>query len=161
MPKYRILNREELNILEKDFVQFLVTNGITANDWELLKVEEPEKADAMIGVFSDIVFEKALSKIEFLTKTEATAIICIQFLNDRFKMRGLLADADSGVDFTVKEAIQKAILNPPKGLKVVGDEKPFEKDKHQDIFAFMQQGFEIDNGKFFHALELSQKQTLN
>ena len=161
MPKYRTLNRDELNILEQDFVQFLVTNGITANDWELLKIEEPEKAEQMVGLFSDIVFEKALSKINYLTKTETTAIICIQFSNDGFKMRGLLADADSGIDFTKKEAIKNAIVNPPKCLKVVADEKPFEKDKHQDIFAFMQQGFDIDNGKFFHALELSQKQTLN
>jgi hypothetical protein len=111
--------------------------------------------------FSDIVFEKALSKIEFLIKTETTAVICIQFLSDSFKIRGLLADDDSGIDFTKKEAIQDAVLNPPKGLKIVGKEKPYEQTKNQDIFAFMQQGFEMDNGKFFHVLELSQKHTLN
>jgi hypothetical protein len=161
MPKYRILKRDELQILEQDFVQFLVTNGIMANDWELLKIEEPEKAEGLIEMFSDIVFEKALSKIEFLSKTEATAVICIQFLQESYKIRGLIADENSAIDFTQKEAIQNAILNPPKGLKIVGHEKPYELTKNQDIFTFMQQGFEIDNGKFYHVLELSQKHTLN
>ncbi len=161
MSKYRTLKRDELNILEKDFVQFLVTNGIMANDWELLKIEEPEKAESLIEMFSDIVFEKALSKIEFLSKTEPSAVICIQFLPESFKIRGLITDENSSIDFTQKEAIQNAILNPPKGLKIVGHEKPYEQSKNQDIFAFMQQGFEIDNGKFYHVLELSQKHTLN
>jgi hypothetical protein len=51
MSKYRTLKRDELKILEKDFVQFLVTNGIMANDWELLKIEEPEKAEGLIEMF--------------------------------------------------------------------------------------------------------------
>ncbi len=161
MVKYRRLNDEELKILEQDFVQFLVANGIMANDWELLKVEETEKANELIDIFSDIVMEKALSKIEFLRKNEVASIICVQFLTNAIKVHGLVAEPDSGIDFTNDVAMRTAVLNPPKGLKVISDEQPFVKTRNEDIFDFMQQGFELDSGKFFQALALSQKQSLN
>lgn len=161
MVKYRVLSAEELKILEQDFVQFLVTNSILANDWETLKEEEPDKANELIDIFSDIVMEKALSKIEYLRKNDPTSIICVRFIADRIQINGLVADPNADIDFTDSNAIQLAITNPPKGLKVVSDEQQFVKSRNEDVFAFMQQGFQMDDGKFFQALALSQKQRLN
>lgn len=161
MLKYRRLTNEELNILEEDFVQFLVTNSVMATDWELLKMEEPEKANDLIDIFSDIVMEKALSRIEYLRKNDRTSIICIRFLGETIEIHGLIADEGANIDFTDNEAIKNAILSPPKGLKVISDQQNYVKSRNEDVFAFMQQGFQLDNGKFFHVLALSQKQTLN
>lgn len=161
MLKYRRLTHNELQILEQDFIQFLVTNGVMANDWELLKIEEPKKANELIDIFSDIVMEKALSKIEFLRKNDKTSIICIRFQADSMKIHGLVADERSDIDFTDNNAIQKAVINPPKGLKVISDEQPYIKERNVDVYTFMQQGFQLDDGKFFQVLALSQKQSLN
>ena len=32
MPKYRLLTQDELNELEQEFINYLVVNGITAED---------------------------------------------------------------------------------------------------------------------------------
>ena len=161
MAKYRLLNKAELESLQKEFVQFLASNSITGNDWELLKVEEPVKAERMIGFFSDIVFEKVLAKIEFVRKTDPTSIVCFRFEAEIIKMYGLVTDGDSEIDFTNKEDVSKAILNPPKGLKVISQEKGYDKSRAEDIFTMIKSGCEVDDGKFYHTLALSQKQSLN
>ncbi len=161
MAKYRTLNKAELESLQKEFVEFLVTNGVTATDWELLKVEEPLKAEKMVDLFSDIVFEKVLSKVEFLRKTEPHTIICFRFEPQVIKMYGLIADAESEIDFTNKEDVSMAILNPPKGLKVIAREKGYERTRQEEIFIMIKGGCEVDDGKFYHTLALSQKQSLN
>jgi len=60
MPKYRILSSEELELLEKEFIEFLVINGITADEWQKIKASEPEKTKKFIELFSDVVFEKLM-----------------------------------------------------------------------------------------------------
>ena len=64
--KYRRLRQDELESLEKEFVRFLASNQVTAEDWEKLKAGALEKAEKLIEIFSDIVFEKILSDVEYM-----------------------------------------------------------------------------------------------
>jgi hypothetical protein len=68
--KYTRIPREELSKLEDEFVNFLVVNGITADDWVAIKENEPVNADEMINQFSDVVWESILRSTKFLTKVE-------------------------------------------------------------------------------------------
>ena len=43
MPKYRLLTQDELNELEHEFINYLVLNGITAEDWEDIKKSKQER----------------------------------------------------------------------------------------------------------------------
>ena len=47
--KYERLSKNELEELEKEFVDFLVVNGITAQDWVAIKENEPLNADEIIN----------------------------------------------------------------------------------------------------------------
>ncbi len=73
--KYRRLSTDELQELEKEFVHFLVSNGIAADDWVKLKEEENDKAEALIDTFSDVVMEKVLGKVDFLEKREKSSVL--------------------------------------------------------------------------------------
>ncbi len=64
--KYRRLTSEELKSLEQEFITFLSSHQITAQEWEEYKATSPEAAEEMINLFSDIVFDKILSDITFL-----------------------------------------------------------------------------------------------
>jgi len=77
MPKYRLLNQEELQSLEKEFIDFLVLNGITAPDWEKLKSDE-HTSQRFIEVFSDVVFEKILRQIEYLDRYSKSSIFAFK-----------------------------------------------------------------------------------
>ncbi len=62
MAKFRSLTHEELESMEKEFIDSLVLNGITGEDWEKLKKESPENAEGICESFSDVVFTKILKQ---------------------------------------------------------------------------------------------------
>ena len=68
MPKYRLLTQDELTSMEKEFIDYLVLNSIIADDWQKIKAETPEKAEKIIELFSDVVFEKILRSVKYLLK---------------------------------------------------------------------------------------------
>ena len=74
MAKYRLLTAEELELFEKEFIDYLVVNGITADDWEKIKSEDQFKAEQIMALFSDVVFEKIMRQTQFLNKIEVASI---------------------------------------------------------------------------------------
>ena len=69
--RFRKLTLEELAPLEKEFKQFLIVNNIHDAEWRNLNLNELEKVNALIEVFSDAVLLKVYGKIshlEFHTK---------------------------------------------------------------------------------------------
>ena len=50
--KYERISKVELEKMEKEFIDFLVVNGITAADWVLIKENEPLTADKIINNIS-------------------------------------------------------------------------------------------------------------
>lgn len=63
--KYRRLTDTELAHFEKDFINFLSANTVTGEDWDKVKTETPEKAEELIRIFSDIVFDSILPKAQY------------------------------------------------------------------------------------------------
>ena len=57
--KYKRLASQELEALEKEFINYLATEQITADEWVKMKETTPEKSEELIDVFSDMVYEKA------------------------------------------------------------------------------------------------------
>jgi hypothetical protein len=64
--KYRTLNNIEREEFREEFIQFLASNTIVADDWVKLRKEKPEVANELFERFSDIVFQKVYEKIEYL-----------------------------------------------------------------------------------------------
>jgi hypothetical protein len=155
MPKYRYLSLEELQELEKEFVEYLVLNGITADDWEKLKAEDPEKADKVIELFSDVVFESILRKVEYLEYRTPHEVRTFQCLPDRLVVVGMKAENDPEIDFTDSGFIQSAMENPPYSLRVYTTEKHYEKPRELALFEMTEAGCIISDGRLFKTLCLS------
>jgi hypothetical protein len=155
MPKYRYLSLEELQELEKEFVEYLVLNGITADDWEKLKAEDPEKADKVIELFSDVVFESILRKVEYLEYRTPHEVRTFQCLPDRLVVVGMKAENDPEIDFTDSGFIQSAMENPPSSLRVYTTEKHYEKPRELALFEMTEAGCIISDGRLFKTLCLS------
>ncbi|MFT5436731.1 MAG: cag pathogenicity island protein 24, partial [Ulvibacter sp.] len=64
--KYSRLTKEQFDSLSLEFINFLATQSITAKEWELIKTNEPKVAEEELDIFSDLVWEGVLSKVEFL-----------------------------------------------------------------------------------------------
>lgn len=155
MVKYRRLTFDELKELEKEFVEYLVLNGIVAEDWERMKKEEKEKAEKIIDLFSDVIFESILRKVEYLEFREAKEIKTFQCLNDRLVLVGLSAHSQNDADFTSSSYIQKAIQSPPETLKIYTKEKTYSKSREMELFEMTEAGATISDGHLFKTLCLA------
>ena len=154
MPKYRLLTLEELEALEKEFVDYLVVNGIMADDWVAMKEEQPEEASKIIDLFSDVVFEGIMRKTYFLERRSPKDLHAFQCLPDKIILMGMRAGKHPNADFTKPEFIQQAMQQPPKGLEVYTLEKKYAKQRELEIFDMIQQGCQIADGNLFKSLAL-------
>lgn len=152
MAKYRLLTKEELNELEKEFIEFLVINGITADKWEKLKQEEKEKAEEIIEQFSDVILESVLRKTQYLEHRSPQEIRVFQCLSNKFVLMGLTID-DTSINLTTPEGITKVKQQIP-GTSVYTSEKPYDKTREDEIFELIQRGSMISDGKMFKSIAL-------
>jgi hypothetical protein len=68
--QYERLSTIDLQGLEKQFIDYLVLRGVTSSDWESIKSSDIVKAHQHIDAFSDIVYEKVLTNVKALMRTE-------------------------------------------------------------------------------------------
>jgi hypothetical protein len=155
MAKYRLLTKEELTELKQEFIEYLVVNGITGEAWETLKKEDNEKAEEIVDLFSDVVFEGAMRKINFLVHRSKRELKTFQCLTDRIVLVAMAADAGATVDFTDEAFIKEAVANPPKGLKIYTTSKEYAKQRELELFEMITAGCEISGGNIFKYLSLA------
>lgn len=141
--KYRRLYREELAELRSDFIQFLSANSVTGKDWEAIKSSHPGKAEELIDIFSDIVWEKVLGRIHYLEFRTANRLQVMHFGDSMARM----------IDIRIKQA-SFDFRNPSdladisegrKSLKSLNPEitkgqKKYQKEREMEIFYLMEKG---------------------
>ena len=149
MPKYRLLTKEELLQFEKEFIAYLVVNGITGDEWRQLKTQNPDKAEQITNLFSDVIFEKILRTTKYLTFISHKELFCFQCLDKELILIGIRVTKDSKIDFI------KEIPTSFEGIKIFTKTKKYNKERSLELFDMLQNGCEIDNGKLFKTLCLA------
>ena len=152
MAKYRVLSIAELEEMEKEFIDYLVLNGIAANDWQKLKKSKPKNAEEIIELFSDVVFETIMRKTHYLEKRGEKEMRVLQCLNDKFVLVGINASKIDNADLTNPDYLRQAVHFPPSGLEVFTSEIKYEKLRELEIFEMTQQGYSISNGDLFKTI---------
>ena len=149
MAKYRLLTKEELITFEKEFINYLVVNGITGEDWAVLKKDDPEKAEDITDLFSDVVFEKIMRNAQFLTYRSPKKLYAFQCLADELVLVGVDATIESTVNFV------KTIPTDFSEVKVFTQTKKYLKPRELEIFEMTENGCQIDDGELFKSLCLA------
>ena len=150
MIKYRVLNQVELDELETEFIQFLVVNGVT-DDWVRLKEEEKNKAKTLIELFSDVVWQNIIDKVKFLELYTDRYIQAIQCNSDKFIMVAV-THTDKSFVFTEKIKLETA---SGEDFLLHTSEKEYTKDRGEEIFKLLNQGYQISEGAAFKKLILA------
>jgi len=154
---YRRLTIEELEGLKPEFIRFLATNAVTASDWEKLKSDSPARADELLGLFSDIVFEKILQEVEYLEYRTSHDIKTFHCQQGKILLLGLRAEAGTDFDFTENlsssQMLQKMQSSNAK-LQLYSAEKKYAKKREWEIFNLMENGALIaKEGEMYKVLE--------
>ena len=64
--KYARLTKQQFEELHQEFINFLATQSIAANEWETIKKTKPQIVEEELDVFSDLVWEGVLGKVTYL-----------------------------------------------------------------------------------------------
>jgi len=154
--KYRRLRNEELKELEKDFVKFLATTHVTADDWVKLKATDQEKVEELIGIYSDIVYEKTLKQLEYLEFKTPFDIKTFHCQAEKIVLMGIAVAANSGVDFTknnTPQEMMEMLRKTEQELKIYTAEKAYKGERERELFDMLESGCLISkDGYLFKTL---------
>lgn len=147
MAKYRKLTLEELNEFEKEFIDYLVVNGITADKWVEIKKKDIEKASQIVDLFSDVVFEGILRKVQFLELRSPNYISAIQCLEAKMINVAITSEI-GGLSIDLSEDLSNS-------LKIHRLEKYYKNSREMDLFELLEKGYQISHGDLFKNLLLA------
>lgn len=150
--KYKRLSNEELQALEKEFINFLSSMQITGPDWEKMKKNEAEKAEELIAVFSDVVYDKVLSKIKFLEYRDQKTLNIFKCMDDKIALVGLRVKEHSSLDLTAPDIFSQWTNDNTSSINVIKTEKKYLKERGVEIFELLQTGCLITDDKLFNLL---------
>lgn len=147
--KYARLTKEQFEELQKEFINFLAAQSITAEEWRDLKKEKPEAAEEELDIFSDLVWEGVLNQAEFLEHFSPQQIFLFHITEVTINLIGIKVE-NSEVDVTTREGynwLQQNLMDDSVALYT--SSKVISEDRNVDIFALIQQGAVITKGELY------------
>lgn len=156
--KYRLLSFEELQSLDKEFMEFLHKRSIMPEEWAVIRVNKQEKALQLIEDFSEQVFEQVMGQVEYLEFREQRRFRQVHFKDKTYVEFGITADPNEKVDFRDPQEMQEFISNVQKSLatkfSVFRKEEKYEKSRNEEVFLYVDAGARKSDKKAFDLMEL-------
>ncbi|WP_242205985.1 DUF6495 family protein [Aestuariivivens insulae] len=146
--KYSRLTKEQFEELHQEFINFLATQSITADEWDNLKQNKPELAETELDVFSDLIWEGVLNQAEFLEHISAQHMYLFHLRED--KMSAIVLNVKNDVDITTKEGYQwlrEHLMDD--NVEFFQADKDYSDDKNLDKFKMIEQGAVITKGDLY------------
>ena len=150
--KYKRLSIEELKELEKEFIHFLAAAQITGPDWEVMKVKEPERTEELIDVFSDMVFDKVLSKIRYLEYRDEKMLTIFHCQPDRITLSGITVKEGSSMNLLTPGVFKTWNKNDAANVNIIKSERYYLKEREMEVFELLQSGCMITDDFLFNLL---------
>ncbi len=148
--KYSRLTKEQFEELHQEFINFLATQSITADEWDNLKVNKPEVAEMELDVFSDLIWEGVLNKAEYLEHFAPQHMYLFNLGED--KMYAIVVNVkNEEVDITTKSGynwLRENLMDDR--VEFLQADKDYSEDKNLDKFKMIEQGASITKGELYH-----------
>lgn len=147
--KYSRLTKEQFEELHQEFINFLATQSVTAEEWENLKVNKPELAETELDVFSDLIWEGALNKAEYLEHFAPQHMYLFHL--DEANMHAIVVNVtNEAIDITTQEGynwLRENLMD--ESVEFLQADKEYSDDKNLDKFKMIEQGAVITKGDLF------------
>lgn len=153
MAKYRLLTAEELKYFEKEFIDYLVVNGIVADSWEQMKVENLQNAQKIIELFSDVIFEKVLRKAKYLEQRLKNKLFCFYFGEKKAELMLVNFEGDVDIASISFENMMQQLADSSGMVKINYQTKSYTSTREKEMFDLIQSGCEISEGVIFEDLK--------
>ena len=150
--KYRQLSKEQFEALHKEFAQFLASQQIDVNEWVSIKKNKPEVADEELNLFSDLVWDDALTKTKYLehfSKTDINLFKCEERVISRLVVQISKPDFDFFNEVDYNWFIDNTNHDSIQFLKGT---KKYTKERNLELFDLVEKGSVISDGKLYDNL---------
>lgn len=151
--QYRRLTREELEQFPEEFAMFLAVHGIDRKIWDEMKDKNEDEADRILDIFSDIIFEKALTHCDHLERATPEEWVAYHFGEKEAHMVALVATGENitlenglGSD-EIEKGISEGDLELYEGTKV------YQKLREHEMFDILEQGAYMSDGDLYEGLK--------
>ena len=151
--KYRQLTKEQLESLHKEFAQFLATQKIDIDEWNKMKSQNSALVEDELNLFSDLVWEGVLSKVEYLENIAPQHMYLFKVNGSQLRLIGLKIKTN-GIDLTTKEGfgwLRDNLMSDD--VELFNADKNLEADKNAKLFELIVQGASITKGELFKYLD--------
>jgi uncharacterized membrane protein YheB (UPF0754 family) len=151
--KYTRLTKEQFEELNQEFINFLATQSITAKEWKEIKKQKPAVAEEELDIFSDLVWEGVLSKVDYLENIAPQHMYLFSAGKTQLRLIGLKIKTEE-IDLTTKEGfawLRENLMSDE--VELFNAEKSIETDKNIKIFELIKQGSTITKGELFKYFE--------
>ncbi len=151
--KYTRLTKEQLEELHPEFINFLATQSITAEEWKTIKKEKPKVAEEELDVFSDLVWEGVLNKVSYLENISQDQMHLFHLTGKEMKLISVKV-LNPEVDLTTNLGFSWFKKNWQSDyVEYLTASKAYTDDKNVDKFLLIQQGAVITKGELYQWFE--------
>ncbi len=147
--KYARLTKQQFEELHNEFINFLATQSITADEWEILKNTKPHVVEEELDVFSDLVWEGVLGKVAYLENISAQHMHLFHLTDKEMKLISVKVlnpdiDLNTSIGFNwFKKNWQSDFV------EYLNASKAYTADKNLDKFKLIQEGAVITKGELY------------
>ncbi len=151
--KFQRLTNEELENLKDDFIRFIASQGIDAEAWTKMKMENNESAEELINIYSDLVYDQALSKCQYLEHVSAKEFKSVHFLDTEALVQGIRVKDGSELNLNT-EQFQKSVQQglEKNEIEVFTAQKKHEFLREQEMFEWLKKGAYMSDEKWFNEI---------
>ena len=148
--KYARLTKEQFEELHPEFISFLATQSITADEWAELKSNNPQVVEQELDVFSDLIWEGVLNKVEFLEHISPRQLMMFRISETHIDLVGIKID-NPAIDIATAYGYKWLQQNlHDDSVSLYTSNKAIKDDRNKDVFVLIQQGASITKGELYN-----------
>lgn len=151
--KYARLTKEQFEELHPEFINFLASQSITAEEWADIKKNKPEVAEEELDVFSDLIWEGVLNKVNYLEHISPQQMMLFHITETHINLIAIKI-ANESIDITSEYGYKWLQQNlQDDAVSLYTSSKAISDDRNKDIFILIQQGSNITKGELYRYFE--------
>ena len=141
--KYSRLTKEQFEELHEEFAEFLASQSIDIKQWKTIKMEQPELVEEELDLFSDMIWEKTLSKVTHLENISKHQLFLFACQDTFIKLRAVQCH-DPEIDMTTAAGWEWVLKNLHSDkVNLLTSKKLIKQDREQQLFKLIQQGCQV------------------
>ena len=151
--KYARLTKEQLEELHPEFITFLATQSIDKIEWDDIKKNRPNVAEQEIDIFSDMIWEKALTNVSHIDHFSKNYIFLFKCYQNEV-LSFVIKTNNPQIDFVSADGINWLSENLfSDEVEINRGKKDLSENRNESLFEIIKQGGIISKGELFTKLD--------